>query len=230
MKIPCSFLIMLLYIFSIEAAAPGTHVYFAQLWRQHNTFGPDQEHAFIAGNLFPDIRYLGTIDRDSTHEKHLTAAMVRKTPNSFKAGMRLHAYVDEQRAYFVKKSKIESYLKNISKDTRVLFLKLLEDEILWDRIDTSEALIAMETIFQEEHDSNAGEAALVEWHKRMNCSLSQCPSEFLKSLANADLGFLKADLKTVKEWSKLLPRLAKDPIFIEYTEKMVKYTSREFSP
>lgn len=79
LKLFC-FLICFLFI-SLEAAAPNTHVYFAQQWIDIHQMPEEDQNAFIIGTLFPDIRYLGTISRDKTHEKGVTPEkiLVRKT-------------------------------------------------------------------------------------------------------------------------------------------------------
>ena len=53
--------------------------------------------AFMLGTTFPDIRYLGVIERGKTHNNHATWQNVQTESSSFKAGMDFHALVDRGR-------------------------------------------------------------------------------------------------------------------------------------
>jgi hypothetical protein len=223
----CFLAIFCSFLAPSRAAAPATHIYFAQLWNEANPSNKEKEITFIGGTLFPDIRYIGSVSREETHEKNVTPEKIRKTKNAFKGGMRLHVFVDERREAFVKKSGIDSLLKKIPSNVRVLFLKTLEDEILWERVNRELALESMQVIYPEELNV-VDESTALEWHRRMTVYLKQRPSEFLKELAKQNQGFLKADPATVKEWAKIMPAYAKDPRFVEYTNEMISYVTQKF--
>jgi hypothetical protein len=212
-----------------NAAAPGTHVYSAQLWMEmHGPLEQKDREAFVAGTLFPDIRYTGTISRDDTHESDVTAKKIRNTSNPFTAGKRLHAFVDVKRENFVERKKIYSHLSDIPKKTRVLFLKILEDEILWDQTDCEFSKQAMQEVYPEEIKAGVEHSVVQEWHQTMINYFNQRPSVFLMNLAAENKGFLKADAKTVEEWSRILPEYAADPFFIDYVESMVKELQKHY--
>lgn len=214
---------------ALECAAPATHIHSAELWMRSYPFEEEEEQmAFIAGTLFPDIRYLGSISRQETHEEGVTASKIRKTSNAFIAGKRLHAFVDEKRETFVKKCKVYSHLKKISKKERVLFLKLLEDEILWDRTDTVFAGKALSKVYPEEIKTGLSQEDIELWHQTMIDCFTIRPSDFLHALSKEDKGFLKANAKTVKEWSDLIPVFANDPYFVQYVEDLLDYLEAQY--
>lgn len=225
------FFILCLFFTPIQAAAPATHIYFAQLWMDLNGIDQlEEQNALIAGTLFPDIRYLGTISRASTHEKGITTEKIRHSSNMFKAGMRVHAYLDIEREKVVKYTKISSHLSSIPKHLRVLFLKTLEDEILWDNIDCQQAQQALIAVYPEELDEGVSEKTANEWHETMIDYLNQKPSEFLRERALKGKGFLNADRDTIEEWSRLMPVYAKKSVFLNYMDELISTMTLKFTP
>ncbi len=206
-----------------QAAAPATHVLYAQLWMEQNYIADPQ--LFVAGTLFPDIRYLGTISRAHTHEKGITPKKIRQTASPFKAGMRLHVYLDETREKFVKDSKIEKELTAIPKKYRVLFLKVLEDEIYWNQVDTQLAQNALAIIHDQEIEAGVDEETVLAWHRSLTDYFDQRPSLFFKQLALEGKGFLQADAETIAQWAQILPSYALNRTFIDYSNKMKKAIS-----
>jgi hypothetical protein len=207
----------------VHAAAPATHVVFAELWMSANPIDdPVQRREFIIGTLFPDIRYLGTVKREETHETGVTANLIRKSETSFIAGMRLHVFVDLKREKYLEKYGTHSKLKKISKKHRVLFLKMLEDEILWNDCEWNEIIEMLEEIYPEQLNW-VDQATAEKWHQEMIRYFHQRPSLFLQQLADNNQGFLKVDAKTIKIWAEVFPQYVQDPYFIEYTENLKNY-------
>ena len=50
-------------------AAPIAHIFCALFLLNNNIIDVDNIQEFIIGTSFPDIRYLGVIERDTTHVK-----------------------------------------------------------------------------------------------------------------------------------------------------------------
>lgn len=217
-------MILFLFLFfniSLFAAAPTTHVYFSKLWMEKHPVVDEQK--FMIGTLFPDIRYLGTLSREETHEKNVTKKLILDTKCSFTAGKFLHSYLDVKREKYIKKQKIKSHLSGIEKKLQVLFLKLLEDEILWDQRSWEDTLAALKVIYPEEIALGVDEKTVLLWHEKMSVCLVQRPSQYLKQLKNKGEGFLQADKEVVSEWCELLPLYAQEPFFINYTHSMIDY-------
>jgi hypothetical protein len=131
------FLLLLFNLVSVDAAAPVTHVLLAEKWIEYKEhYNKKEKRAFILGTLFPDIRYLGVVTRNKTHEFELTISDLEKKQSPFIKGKRLHAWVDETREALVVKWNIYSKLKSIKDQKyKATFLKLLEDEILYTQRD-----------------------------------------------------------------------------------------------
>lgn len=213
----------------LSGAAPITHFYTADLWLEKNPVATESaQNAFFVGCLFPDIRYLGTISRHETHEKDVTAKKIRNTVSPFRAGMLHHAMVDERREHYIKKNNTMRSLNKIPKKMQVLFLKLLEDEVLWVQELGTRAQEALAVIEEEEVLIGVELSTVELWHETMIKYFNQRPSDFLKALAEKDQGFLKADSKTIKEWSRLLPIYAKYPWVRSYVEGMVADLEKVF--
>ena len=89
----------ILYVTSLQAAAPVFHVLCAEwyLSRCKITYTRKQKEAFLRGTLFPDIRYIAAFPRSVTHRKNITLNTIISTENPFTAGLLFHTYVDEQR-------------------------------------------------------------------------------------------------------------------------------------
>jgi hypothetical protein len=204
----------------IQAAAPATHVVFADMWLNlHQVDDPAERTQFIVGTLFPDIRYLGTIKRDETHEKNVTVEKILQSETPFLAGMRLHVFVDEQRCKFLDKYGAESKLKAIDKEHRVFFLKMVEDEILWNDCEWSQIVEMLQITYPEQLlwvDQSTAE----KWHQEMIFYFHQRPSVLLQFLAEQNQGFLKVKPQTIKKWAEIFSEYAQDPYFIEYTQNL----------
>lgn len=142
--------------------------------------------------------------------------------------MRLHNYVDIQREIVVKKTGISSHLKEMPKGLRVLFLKLLEDEILFDKIKRESFIQALTHVYPEEIEMGVTSAIVLKWHQSMMVCCSERPSEFLKRLSEQGLGFLDADCKTILEWCVLLPKYALDAKFVDYVDYLHEALTQKF--
>ncbi len=223
-----AFILYFLFSGFVDGAAPATHVFFAEMWLDANQIlDEDSRSEFIVGTLFPDIRYLGTLNRNETHEVGITPNKIRNSDTYFRGGMRLHVFVDVQREKFVKKYKVESKLKKISQKSKVLFLKMVEDEILWNETDWNSILAMLQVTYPEQLQYVDQDVA-VHWHGEMIRYFSQRPSEFLNQLAANHQGFLKADAETIQLWAEIFPLYAQDPYFINYTLALKEYLRSQF--
>jgi hypothetical protein len=112
-------------------AAPATHIILALLMlpllKEKNI--PE----FIVGTSFPDIRYLGVIERSKTHNNQTTWQSIQKNPSSFKAGMDFHALVDRLREAYMMKH--HAYDRIPQSKYKSQILKMFEDMLLYGTID-----------------------------------------------------------------------------------------------
>lgn len=209
--------------FIAMAAAPVTHAILAEKWMDlHEHYDDDQKRSFILGTLFPDIRYLGVITRSQTHEKGVTLQKLKENQSEFTKGKRLHAFVDKAREALVVKWKIYQRLKNVPGHRKSLFLKLLEDEILFDRQAWNDIRRYLSHLHQEERDQGIKDEDIRRWHTNQLRAFRAPPSIYLKYLSMFGLGFAKVPPEIIAKWSKLLPEYAADPKMKEYVENLVK--------
>ena len=64
---------------------------------------------FLLGTSFPDIRYLGVIDRKKTHDPKPSWQKVMQEKSSFKAGMEFHALADKIHDKYMSSHEYMSY-------------------------------------------------------------------------------------------------------------------------
>lgn len=132
---------------------------------------------FIIGTSFPDIRYLGVIEREKTHNKKATWQSIQDESCSFKAGMDFHALVDRMREKYLKKHGV--YEEILPWKFRSQCMKFAEDRMIYDLISDEEwQIIAsyFDTILTEERQFNIGEKYLKVWHGILQKYCSSKPS------------------------------------------------------
>lgn len=117
---------------------------------------------FLVGTVFPDIRYIAKIDRGITHKFNTSKKQI---PNkSFEAGMYVHSYVDEKREKILERKGIYNlgFAKNWLYSTA---LKLVEDQILYDKYhDWDEAIKALDIYYEEEYKYVPDKEIVKKWH------------------------------------------------------------------
>ncbi|MEJ2347699.1 MAG: hypothetical protein P8Y17_00665 [Patescibacteria group bacterium] len=117
---------------------------------------------FLVGTIFPDIRYLAKIDRDSTHGFNTSKEKIPN--NSFEAGMYIHWYVDEKREKILKKKGIYN-LELARSRLYSTALKLVEDQVLYDKYHHWEETVkALDTYYEEEYKYVPDKKIVKEWH------------------------------------------------------------------
>jgi len=206
-----------------EAAGPVTHIYLAGKWAQFLGIPAKQQQIdFLAGNLFPDIRYMGEICRHETHEPNLSLEDVKKSPTPFRMGMRLHAYIDEKREELVELWGIYSHVEAFAEGHKATLLKLVEDEILYEKMSIPPIMQALAVIPEEELAFGLSPQSLQAWHEFLLQYLSLRPSQLLEQLAMQNRPLFDVPPQTVKLWSKELPKLAAEQVLREYVNCLVE--------
>jgi hypothetical protein len=214
---------------SLSAAAPLTHLYFANKWQEivYSFEGEDQT-AFHLGNLFPDIRYLGEVSREMTHEANVTLESIFSSPSPFVAGTRLHAFVDEEREALVVKWKIYDIIIDWAEGQQATLLKLIEDEILFHHVDLTIIRQEMDRILEEELATGSTYSTVQKWHAFLKQYLSLPPSQLLAQLAQQKRGYFQIPPETICHWSQILPYLAQKTELLDYVDQLSKKFSEQF--
>jgi hypothetical protein len=205
------------------------HIYWAQKWAIKARYAPDTLPEFIRGTLFPDIRYLKVLKREDTHEKnpHLKD-LIESKASPFIKGMKLHAYIDVVRERFVVQYKIYKHLSKISRKYHATFLKLVEDQIIWDKINHSQAITMLETLDDQERKWGVSEKDLLKWHFWLTNYLLTPPSDLLSLFAVMKKNFLSIPAKEIEKWPAMIESLAQNPIFKSYMKAMEKHFDEKF--
>jgi hypothetical protein len=203
------------------AAGPITHIYLADRWVESGaTYKNEEMREFIIGNLFPDIRYLGEISREDTHEEGVTLDDIDNSNSPFLAGKRLHAYVDVFREACVEKWGVYNLVREFSHGHNANFLKLIEDEILYDRIWPEFIIACLDELVEDEVATGVSTDCLLLWHLGLQTYFAQRPSQMLAQLAETGKGLYGMSPQTIAEWSELLPILAQQEELIQYVDDL----------
>lgn len=225
------FILILCIIFPTltYSAGPITHVYLAEQWLIYSTPQTPQQHSsFIVGTLFPDIRYLGVLSRKQTHPVGLTFDDIIKSPTPFVAGARFHALIDEKREDYVVKNNIYQYIKSLGQGHDATLLKLVEDEILFDRINRAHVLQDLKEITEDEKAWNVPLKDLEEWHFILEQYFTMRPSYMLFYLAETGRPMFDVPNDVVKHWSIHFHALVQQKELQDYVFNMVHYFNAMF--
>jgi len=189
-----------------------------------------QKQAFIKGTLFPDIRYLGVLKREDTHEKNLTKQDIcKQKENPFEAGRKLHGWVDELREKFAEEWKIYERLPKSVYTHRATFLKVLEDEIIWSKLDVSSIIEALRSIESEEEKFKVKVSALKQWHSLLSGYFKTPPAQTLSTLSQDEKGFFSIPKEEVAQWSKLIPEFKGNKEIRHYVSDLLIYFDEIFA-
>lgn len=155
-------------------AAPITHVALTEKIF-NNIFHNYDKKEFIIGTSFPDIRYLGTIDREKTHLSVNNLENINDK-SSFISGMKFHALVDKVREDFLLSRNIYSFCPESKYLTQSI--KFVEDKILYEKIsDWPVYQNYLDNILQDEIESGAGEETVTQWHNLLKNYFANKPNE-----------------------------------------------------
>ena len=120
-------------------AAPITHIVLANKVFD-NYFSKFEEGEFFIGTSFPDIRYLKVLDRDTTHFKNVELNLrTLNLDNSFVAGAKFHVIVDWIRENYIIANNTYEQIPKSRYVTQSL--KLLEDELLYEKIGSWDQIV-----------------------------------------------------------------------------------------
>lgn len=228
------FLALLFNISNAFAAGPITHAVLADKWMAaHETYSDDQKRDFIIGTLFPDIRYLGVIKRNQTHEKGVTVSRLLEKQSEFTKGKRLHALVDIAREKLVVRWKIYHKIKQVPDQShKALFLKLLEDEILFSKPaykeDWSKIQRYLTYIHPEEKAFEIELADLKRWHRKQSMAFSSPPSEYLATMSLLQKSLGGVSPKVLGEWSKILIKMSQEKDMQQYVDNLVNEIDKQY--
>jgi hypothetical protein len=169
-------------------AAPITHIVLAE-----KVFGVAlsrfSKKDFLIGTSFPDIRYLKVIDRDSTHFKKVNVDFESLgVDESFIAGAKFHAMTDEIREEFMVSRDVFSLLPKSKYIPQSL--KLFEDEMLFEKIDSWAAIAnGFESIPFEKIPFKLNQKDIERWYSLIREYVSERPKPETRKKFILEIGF-----------------------------------------
>lgn len=140
-------------------------------------FLPDKNpQEFIVGTSFPDIRYLGVIERDKTHNPHPSWDHILGEKSSFKAGMEFHALVDIMHDRYMTTHNVYSLLPSAAKDSPH-YLKFFEDILIYAKVSEWKKLASyFDTVLAEELALVNDKKSIELWHNNIKHYILKQPS------------------------------------------------------
>lgn len=154
-------------------AAPITHIVLTE--KVYNLyFSHLDRKKFFVGTSFPDIRYLGVIDREKTHLS-LSSMQEIAQKDSFTAGMCFHAYLDIVREKFIVSRDLYSLVPESPFITQAV--KFLEDMVFYDRVRGWEVIRSyFDDVLTEEIAFGVSMQNVHRWHKVLQRAFSNTPT------------------------------------------------------
>lgn len=204
-----------LFCYSRVMAAPITHILFAI--EMDENISKD----FILGTSFPDIRYLGVIDRDATHGYTLDNLT---DTSSFISGMAFHQYVDIQREEYWKAQKVHTQLPDSPYITHAL--KFLEDIVLYEYYkDWSILSTVFDQVIEDERAFQISDTDIYAWHQIIKEYIVGGPS--LDNIIRLTKKLVGGD-KISEAMSVLIPELEKNEMLKIEIKKYFDIKRSEF--
>ncbi|MGM0440183.1 MAG: hypothetical protein ACQEP8_03605 [Chlamydiota bacterium] len=218
---------------AIFPAASLTHLYCAERWLEHHDV--ENREAFIAGTLYPDIRYLIKIPREQTHKRNINIKDIMEAPTDFQKGVVLHWYVDEQGEIYDTAGGL-SHLKAlalgcVADDRVMLFLKFLSDEIVMGNVDQSDVENYLSYLDPEEQDifTSVSHELLRCWHYQNYFMMSRPISEVLSNKLFVKMAIKASSPEVIDSWRENLPLLAQQEDVRKEVSKLLAFIERDFA-
>jgi len=175
-------------------ATPITHIFLAEqfLKTQGSSF---DEAEFVVGTSFPDIRYLGVIQRELTHVAEPSLDDVLHA-QSFQAGMLFHSLVDFERELAVNRNHLYDLFSPSQYQTQAL--KFYEDELVYGQIDSWERIKSFfREVWPGETQFPINVLSIEQWHIILQAYLSSGPSNDTRQALLTELGFSAAAVNEI---------------------------------
>ncbi len=132
------------------------------------------EDKFYIGTVFPDIRYLGAIEREKTHITEPKQSELLNNNDSFCMGVYAHSMIDREHARVVE----ERGLWNIIQRNKfsVYAWKFIEDVVTYSYFDDWESVSKALNNILDEETSVVDENVAKKWHQILSVYFQQPPS------------------------------------------------------
>lgn len=165
---------------------------------------------FFVGNLFPDIRIFGDIDRKRSHPENPTTEGLRSLPNDFEKGIYTHSMVDIERDNILRR--LGAYELMDINNFSSLAMKIIEDEFSYDLLpDWNIYIDYLNVIYSEETDL-VPRNTVEKWHHLLQDYFSQKPnweanhrlSSGIGADTPEDLDRIKLEITKIRDNTKIM--------------------------
>lgn len=161
-----------------------SHLAYAQ--RLADKYPVEDMAAYLRGTIFPDIRYLGVIDRANSHRTGVILEEVMAEQNSWKRGFLLHCWLDSIWTGYWLQFGIGT--DNPSHKTLWMAMKLVEDERLYTSIfDKSGIAVTLTGLDDEALAFGVKSSDIGHWGKLVGCLLAAPPTSATRALFYREL-------------------------------------------
>lgn len=205
------------------SAGPITHAFLTDhYFRLVPVYSEEAKNAFRAGTLFSDVYLLGKTSKEETYFAGSTLQDVLSEPNPFFAGMKFHSLVDDLRENFVMEGNYEELLDHLPVTHKLVYLKFLEDQVIFSSVDKGQWKLVANQISDEERQFGLDEEALKRWHYLLDLSFSYEPSRLIFLAHLKGNGLLGVSPEEIAEWNKTFEAASKEESVTTYVGNLLK--------
>lgn len=223
-----------LFLFNayLSAAAPITHAYLTERFFVYfPQYTEEERNAFMLGTLFPDIQYLGEVQRSHTHMETSLDEILNE-PSPFMAGVKFHSYVDIVREDFVVHwgayDQLAALVEPQSTKCLCTMLKFIEDEYTFYMADWDPWRDQILNIHPEEYNWGISPKTIRKWHNILFVTFSHPPSSLLFLVGLTGSGFFGLTSAELAYWGKMLRFTAYDESMRIYVSAMLEHFENLF--
>lgn len=162
----------------LQGLAPMLQVKLAHIWFETcDKYSARERQEFVLGSLINELPHLEKSHHTSTYLEGVTLKDVFHAKTSFEAGRLYNHYLRALRKRHAERNSIYDLLHGIESEKKDFFLKLLEDELMYDRQLCIKACSYLSAISEGEILTGVKVDRLAIWHGVLYKYLGQKPSE-----------------------------------------------------
>lgn len=179
-------------------------------------YNTHQKQEFVLGALFHNISYLEDLNYDPEINQNITLEDIASCEDPFKAGQIFYDYIVLKRDRLKERWSIYEHLTILPKDQRSSFLKLLEDELLYDPQTCVKAMGYLSSISDGEITTGIDIEKIAIWHGILYSYLGSKPSKALTKLKSDKRVNFSINAEGIDIWKAAL-------VFLSTSEKIKNY-------
>lgn len=212
---------------SLNACAPLTHVYLADLWCQDRGIQGEDRDLVIKGSMFPDVFQVATVSKHDTHGPG-SYESIAEVEDLFQRGQRLHHYVDARRKEILEKSGIVSLIDSLGVERPSKLLQMMEDQVVFERLVQPRYAMIFDKVSRAELETGIEGESVVLWNQHLQNYLSLSPLDFLKQRVAQGEGFWGTSVQGLQNWLRCIPEVIQTPEFQAHVTLLLSEFGEDF--